>query len=545
MEGSALLVAVVFLLLASLFVVFALNVGRFEQRTSGNDVRAKIAHQVAEAGMNQGVEYFNANRGTVIRDETKWEDCLSTDLTFPCGAVSAARRASMQRFVGGSGVGGLQVPLPFVLTQAGGYAAGQQVGAVICRIQRQASGLGTTCTTDIDNASSTWLLTVVAKGALTGEGSSATVTQTIGAYNIFATGTNIPPVIASGSVDVGGGIQIVTAPNAGGIGVPVSVWTRLAMTKNGTPNTCYFDEFLRQGGSSQGPAYLDGITVCHTCNCQGSDSLSFPKSGNQACQSMDIVDIDNNEPNDCPTAPNLDIRRSEFPQDLFAFVFGQRAWDDVDQGTGGDTFANREFNFAETRRISECTYPHPATGASVTATLPEDTCYLLNIKTKVHIGDGINDAAECNAIGIASRGVMWIHGQPILDAASGAQLFPGYDCTNKLKNVDDIGTPNAPVALVFDGQLTGIHFRLYGLVFIRSPNGTTLLDKDTGGDGEFGMNAGATIYGAVIVQGRVTAGGGGTAAIVYNEQVLGALINDPVNESPTSMPGSWTDKLRY
>ena len=60
------------------------------------------------------------------------------------------------------------------------------------------------------------------------------------------------------------------------------------------------------------------------------------------------------------------------------------------------------------------------------------------------------------------------------------------------------------------------------------------------------MNAGATIYGAAVIQGQVTAGGGGTAAIVYNEQVLMNLINDPeLPPNPTALPGSWTDRVRY
>lgn len=538
-RGSVLLVVVMLLLLASLFVLFALNVGRFEQRASGNDLRAKLAQQLAEAGVNLGVEYFNANRESVVHNPVAWEACTAADTSFPCGAVPIARRATMSRYIGGNGTGGLQVPLPSAITQTGSFAAAQQVGAVICWIKRTTvPGAATECTTDANEASPTWLITVVAKGTLTDEGSSSTITQTIGAYNIFNVGINIPPIVASGSVDVGGGLQIVTAPNAGGNGVPVSVWTRLQMTKSGTPNTCYLEEFLRQGGTTAGlgPQYFDGITVCHTCSCPGDGSLSFPKSGNQACQGMDIVDIDNNEANDCSVDPNLDIRRSEFPKDLFAFVFGQRGWNDADQGAGGDTYANKEFNFAETRRISACTYPDPATQAPVTANLPEDTCYLLNIKTKTHIGDGVNDQNECDAIGAASKGIIWVHSQTI-------DGMPGYDCD--VTNVDDIGTPSHPVALIYDGQLTNVHFRLYGLLFVREPNASTTLDKDIGGSAVLGLNAGATIYGAAIIQGRVMAGGGGSAAIVYNESVLGNLLQDPSLESPTSLPGSWTDKLRY
>ena len=558
-NGSVLLVVVVLLLLASLFVLFALNVGRFEQKTSGNDMRAKLAQQLAEAGMNQGVEFFNANRA-IVADTAQWELCNAADLTFPCGAVpelgtdlpdpdgagplpdppAVARRDTMYRFIGGTGTGGRLVAIPNPIAATGGFDAAQQVGAVLCRVAVPATATAPTeCATDPDEASSTWVLTVVSKGMLTGEGSSATVTQTIGAYNIFAPNLGLPPVLASGSVGVGGGIQIVTAPNAAGTGVPVSVWTRLEMTKNGTPNTCYMEEFLREGGTSSGPQYYQDIMVCHTCKCPGDGSLSYPKSGGQACQGMDIVDIDNNEPNDCGIAPNLDIRRSEFPADLFAFLFGVNGWADLDQGAGGDTYANKEFNFAESRLVASCTYPHPATGALVTsAGIPADTCYLLNIKNKIHIGDGINDAAECAAIGPGSSGLIWVHEQAWDNA-------PGYDCTTSLRGEDQIGTPNDPVALVFDGSLTQVHFQLYGLLFVREPNGSTTLDENTGGSAEFGMNAGATIYGAVVVQGSITSGGGGTAAIVYNADVLQNLFDNPDFFEPSSIAGSWTDKMRY
>lgn len=565
--GSVLPVVVILLLLASLFVLVSLNVGKFEQRTSANDYRAKLVQELAESGIHQGAEYFAANP-TVRTDMTKWELCTATDTTFPCGAVvrqgidpdgtgpkvAPARRSTMYRFVGGTGTGfskRLLPGLPGAITSTGGFPAQQQVGAVLCRVRRPTSPTDTTaCATNDAEASSIWALTLVSKGMLTGEGSSATVAYTIGSYGVFNTSSNIPPVIASGSVDVGGGLQIVTAPNAGGVqvgsGVPVSVWTRLEMTKNGTPNTCYMEDFLRQGGSSSGPQYFDGIMVCHTCQCPGDSALSYPKSGGQACQGVDIVDIDNNEPNDCAIAPNLDIKRAEFPEDLFAFVFPKRAWNDVDQGSGGDTYANKEFHFAETRRVSTCGFPHPVTKAMITATLPDDTCYLLNLNKAIHIGDGVNDEAECNALGAGSKGLIWIHTQPIQSGGVTVAGMNGYDCTTKLRGLDDIGTPSHPVAVIFDGVLTQVHFRLYGLIFVREPNASTTLNKDTGGSAELGLNGGAVIYGAAIVQGRVTAGGGGSAAIVYNEEVLTNLFNDPeLPPSPTALPGAWTDRVRY
>ena len=546
-QGNTLLVVVVLLLLASLFVLFALNVGRFEQRTSGNDLRARLVQEVAEGGISKVAEYFNANRDEITDIGTYWVLCGADETAFPCGAVPAGRRGTMYAYHRAGTTGAAfehrLVDIDAATGTSGGFATLQQTGAVLCRIKIVTTpGAPTECATTDDEASPTWLLTMVSKGSLPGEGSSSTVTQTIGAYNIFAFNPNMPPVVASGNVSVGGGLQIVTGPDAAGENVPVSVWTRLAMQKNGTPNTCYIDAFLRQGGSSQGPQHYDGIDICHTCMCPGDDALSFPKSGNEACQGRDIVDIDGNSANSagCTTTPNLDIRREEFPSDLFAFVFGQKSWNDVNRSgiPAGDacTTAALDCHFGEQRRIESCTFPYPGTGAPTTWMLPADTCYLLNIKRKTHIGDGINDDAECAALGSSTKGVVWIHPGAI-------QGLPGSDCD--ITNLPQIGTPSAPVALIFDGALTNVHFKLYGLLFVREPNISATLSAQTGGTASLGMNAGAVVYGAVIVQGPVTSGGGGSAAIVYNRDVLTNLLNAPENFNPASLPGSWTDRLRY
>lgn len=573
--GNILILVVILLLLGSVFTLFALNVGRFEQKTSGNDLRAKLVQEVADAGIAQGVEFFNANRA-IITAEDNWRLCSATETRFPCGAVPQSRRSTMWAYVTAKPDGSLAdrqiATLPVPLTQAGGFDVTRQVGAVLCRVEAiSPTGGGADCATDISNASTTWVITVVSKATLSGEGSSATATQTIGAYNIFGVNSGIPPVVASGSVAVGGGFQVVAAATDEMGNNPVSIWTRLDVDANGTPNTCFWEDFVRDGGSSSPPQYYDGIEVCHTCKCPTDGSISYGK-GASFCEGDDIYDIEADivdytayatgadaNPGVCPVCsasnpeacPNLSIRREEFPRDLFAFLFGQSAWQDVNRdGVAVDspcTFAALDCNFAETRIVSTCAYRDPATGAQQTAMLPADTCYLLNIKNKTHIGDGINDATECAALGTGSKGIVWVHSAPILDA-SGNPLpaaMPGYDCETTLRGVDQLGTPSDPVALLYDGVLTQVHFQLYGLYFGREPNASTTLSDTLGGSAELGMNAGATIYGAAVIQGRVSSGGGGTAAIVYNKDVLFNLINDPANMNPLSIPGSWTDRMRY
>lgn len=70
---------------------------------------------------------------------------------------------------------------------AGGYDSLREVGAVLCRLREIPLGGGPVeCTTDLSEASSTWVVTIVSRGSLPNEGSTSTVTQTIGAYNIFS-----------------------------------------------------------------------------------------------------------------------------------------------------------------------------------------------------------------------------------------------------------------------------------------------------------------------------------------------------------------------
>src|SRR6478735_1568020 len=89
-SGAILLVTIVLLALASLITLFAVNVGVFEQRSTANDVRAKAVNEAAEAGLAQGFEYLMRQHAAMLNTPSLWERCDATDVTFPCGAISAA-----------------------------------------------------------------------------------------------------------------------------------------------------------------------------------------------------------------------------------------------------------------------------------------------------------------------------------------------------------------------------------------------------------------------------------------------------------------------
>ena len=87
-SGAVLLITVVLLLLAAVMTAFAMNVGVFEQRSTGNDLRAKAVNEVAEAGLAQGFEYLMRQHADMLTNLGLWEACSATDETFPCGAIS-------------------------------------------------------------------------------------------------------------------------------------------------------------------------------------------------------------------------------------------------------------------------------------------------------------------------------------------------------------------------------------------------------------------------------------------------------------------------
>ena len=87
-SGNTLFIVIILLLLASMMSLFAMNVGVFEQKASGSDLRAKLVNEVAEAGLAQGMEYLRQN-SPVLKDLTggNWEKCDATTTDFPCGSI--------------------------------------------------------------------------------------------------------------------------------------------------------------------------------------------------------------------------------------------------------------------------------------------------------------------------------------------------------------------------------------------------------------------------------------------------------------------------
>lgn len=560
-SGAALLVAVVLLLLGGIMTLLALNVGVFENRSTANDIRARLVNEVAEAGLSQGFEMLLRQQPALMEDDALWVRCQASDTTYPCGAVTAAtydhdadpttapvaRRATMFRLANSGHVDAnfasemtrAMLALPNRMTNVGGFDVAYGVAPLLCYVAPRQPGEAANspirCSTDRATASSRRIATFVSVARIPGEGARTTLTQTVGRFALIDNPAGKPPVIASGSVDVTGGLQIVTNPNAGGTGVPVSVWTRKDVTKTGTPNTCYADEFFRFGAKQNDPPTFEGGTiVCDTCQCAGDTSLSYDKSGNLQDEGIDILDVEGNSTSN-GSGVNYNVRSDafsyptcEFPPDLFAHIFGVSAWEDANS----DCFAERKI-MAE--------FTNPNTGATVTIGADEAFLYsfALKIINPTPAGSALVSTAQRYTGPYPSEnlsGLIWC--QSNCNIGSNTQL----------------GTPENPVVLVIDGSAR-IQGRVFGMIFLRTtaggatltPSGgytMTATEVTNGGGATMDMNAGAVVYGAVVIQGRVEKANG-TAAIVFDGTVLGNIGNNPNNARYATLPGAWNDAVSY
>jgi len=66
----------------------------------------------------------------------------------------------------------------------------------------------------------------------------------------------------------------------------------------------------------------------------------------------------------------------------------------------------------------------------------------------------------------------------------------------------------------------------------------------SGGSASLRMNSGAVVYGAVVIQGKMTKANG-TSSIVYNSDVITGLMGEGGFTKFVGVPGGWTDRYSY
>lgn len=435
---STLLIAMLLLAILTIITLFAARYGVNEQRSSGNEYRYKMAFHVAEAGLQQSLEYIKLNTTTMMSTATGgwldpgdmvWQPCSTTTTMDPDPCLAEpddTRRAGMYRYLGDTnGVLPVTGMMPTLAGATGEFTASYQSYATLCRMDT------TIPTAPICSLAPTtgdsFYVTVVSRGTLADENATATIKQSFGTFHLLGA-SPAAPLIAAGVVDGLGNAQIIPNPDAAGAGIPVSVWSDSNVdiddSGGGTGSfaTCQLGEWLASEPPTTAEETQDRLNgVCDTCSCNkldfGYGMISGHKGGTK-WEGEDILDVDGNLSEATPK-----VRDSKyFPDDLFAYIFG------VESGT-----AEQQFLETYATRITDCATLTPASG-----------------------------------------GLYWYTG--------------GGTCS-----MSSAGTLQRPVVLVSDSPVRfSANSEYFGIVFVRQEAGTGDL---------FTANGGGQIYGSVILEG--------------------------------------------
>lgn len=539
--AATLAITMILLVIVTGMVLFSASVGYFEQRTTTNQNRAQIAQKAAEYALSLAGEYMKSNRGRLISDETAdggwfatgtehWAKCADVgtadaaalDSEFPVGHPclserDATRRAQLYFWTDdGTVAGSDSVPYTEVVPTAaqvesgvGGsadFATTTTVGALLCRLD----------TTDLSNvqckldpvSGNRVALTLTARAALDTEGAGAEVKEAWATFNSFVPSAAVP-LVASGLVKGLGNAQIVAAPNAGGYGLPGSIWSPqdADVATNGSVTTCHIGDFLK--GTPEGSLK----TTCATtdnCSCDGGSDSEWLSGhiGPDKREGEDIIDVDAGPPT-TGVLPNITF----FP------------------GKGADGHAMDKAGDLTDDSLFEFTFnvDYEANGGG------NGTGDGLVGVTLQNCGDGGDqncmdyamreefDAtilASCSGLNSSSSGIIYV--------PTGCSSLP--DGT--------IGSATNPVILVLNqsGSSPQVDMQLnsnsvfYGMLFVHSNDSTAQVK----GNGDI------KIFGAMVVEGDVEISGNIT--VVYDD----TSVSGDTHKLPTSarfgrVAGSWLD----
>lgn len=521
---STLAITMMLLLILSVVVLFSTSVGFFEQRTALNENRARIAEQAAETGINMAGEFVKASRALIISnavggwlDTTAggngWVSCNGVSNTatiggrpHPCRSEPNATRRNQLWFFTTDGTGATLATtyLPYgAVGNVGGTAAFPSVvnvQAVLCRID---SSLATPACTQNPAKGNRVAITFISQATLTNEGSTAVIKETWASYTDASQSSSVP-VIGSGIVKGLGNAQIVANPNAGGYGVPASIWSPNdvgigsgaggacpAPGGVGSVATCQVGEYLKSTPASQLKSTC--VTVNNACGCpaiSGSENnfLSGHSAGTKK-EGLDILDIDGGDGTlpDVTFFPGLDCNGnnksdlSDTTDDsLFEWIFNTG----VVVNEGGNTVN------------TNC-------GAGGTTNCAS---YVL----EEELGAQVISCATLNALGAAASGLYYIKGTCDL---------PGQ-----------VGSANNPAIVVLEGEAKVNNTDFFGLLFVRSNNNTAVF-KGVGN---------SKIIGSLVVEGDIDIAG--TIDIIYDNTAINSDPNTlPANAKFARVPGSWLD----
>ena len=128
-------------------------------------------------------------------------------------------------------------------------------------------------TVSINTVSSGGFFTITASGESIDGTGVAQVEEGYGRFPVADFG-KLPPLMSNGNFPPSGSFSIVTNPDGGGDGVPVSAWVEDSVAQGvGSWESCNWDEFLYQGNNAAQTKTepIDGFIRCDTCECNKAD----------------------------------------------------------------------------------------------------------------------------------------------------------------------------------------------------------------------------------------------------------------------------------
>jgi len=526
---ATLLVTLLLLGIITVFLLFSTNVSFFEQRTVTNENRSQITEQMAEYAANLAGEFLNANRAVVVNTSgsgwlasgtRRWVSCASVTVTagHPCASErDLTRRAGMYFYDSNPATAAVDAIPYSSLTAAqanaltgtttGGVAdrftGTVAVNALLCRIGYTNTG-APACQLNPTTGNNV-AITVIATSRLTGESSSSTIKETW-ATAIPRMPSATVPLIASGSVMGLGNAQIVASPNAGGYGIPASIWspnnvdigndaTGCGGGGVGSVSTCHIGEYLKTTPRDQLKttcATSNNACGCPSVSASGVDFLSG-HSQSVKVERGDILDADS----DCGSA---DIT-------FFPSQHGGASPKDDDTDPTDDSLFEYIFDVANV--------------------VDEDA---VMVNTNCGAGGNTNCAAaalvdefnatvlsNCSSLGTTSSGIYYVTG----------------DC-----DLNSTGSPTSPVIIVVDGSVrVNGNVDFYGMLFVRS-NDTSTTAVRVNGTGN------VKIFGSLVVEGSVDLHG--SIDLIYDNTNVAGNPGGPLPASARfgKVSGSWLDSQR-
>lgn len=210
--GISLIVTLMITVLLSLLALYGAGVLVLDTRSAANDYRYREAMAAAESGLDQGFSLLSANRANIAAVGTAWVTCTSS--SAQCQAIRSGDRTNWQ-----------------YLTVTTGLTSQPTAGSFALHLLTPTSG---------DSSGLVFNIVSVGQSSDTVTASPTTTTVKQGVYFYpMLLGNVETPLAAVSSIPLSGNYTVITNPNGGGSGVPISAWSKNAITPGGSFQSCY------------------------------------------------------------------------------------------------------------------------------------------------------------------------------------------------------------------------------------------------------------------------------------------------------------------